>query len=138
MLRKGPQLESNVVYAASGTLDAIVARPVHALIRLDVVLVADVAKHDLWAGALGREARSGNNFATSPGASRSVPHHAVHPDLERLLTVAAALMGLRSTHGGVMAALEGGVSGAFDSSAAEAQVERAILHVTWPVCYRAC
>jgi hypothetical protein len=37
--------------------------------------------------------------------------------------------GLRSTHGGIVAALEGGGAGAFDSSAAEAQVERARPHV---------
>jgi hypothetical protein len=58
-----------------------------------------------------------------------VPLHAVDADLEWLLTVAPSLMGLRSTHGGIVAALEGGGSGAFDSSAAEAQVERAITHV---------
>src|SRR5690349_18635289 len=80
MLGKGPQLESNVVHAASGTLDAIVARPVHALIGLDVVLVADVAKHDLWARALRREARAGNNFATSPGVPPSVPFTSSTPD----------------------------------------------------------
>jgi hypothetical protein len=58
-----------------------------------------------------------------------VPLPAVDSDLEWLLTVAPSLMGLRSTHGGIVAALEGGGSGAFDSSAAEAQVERAIPHV---------
>lgn len=58
-----------------------------------------------------------------------MPHHAVDPDLEWLLTVAPSVMGARSTHGGIVAALEGGGSGAFDSSAAEAQVERALPHV---------
>ncbi len=58
-----------------------------------------------------------------------MPLPAVDADLEWLLTVAPSLMGLRSTHGGIVAALEGGGSGAFDSSAAEAQVERALPHV---------
>lgn len=51
------------------------------------------------------------------------------PDLEWLICQAPSLLGLRSTHGGIVAALEGGGSGAFDSSAAEAQVERALPHV---------
>jgi hypothetical protein len=38
-------------------------------------------------------------------------------------------MGARPTHGGIVAALEGGGAGAFDSSAAKAQVERARPHV---------
>jgi len=63
------------------------------------------------------------------GVHPRVPPPAVDDDLEWLLTVAPSLLGLRSTHGGIVAALEGGGSGAFDSSAAEAQVERAIPHV---------
>lgn len=39
------------------------------------------------------------------------------PDLDWLLTVAPSLMGASSTHGGIVAVLEGGGSGAFDSSA---------------------
>lgn len=58
-----------------------------------------------------------------------MPLPAVDADLEWLLAVCPSLLGLRSTHGGIVAALEGGGSGAFDSSAAEAQVERAIPHV---------
>lgn len=58
-----------------------------------------------------------------------MPLPPVDPDLEWLLTVAPSLLGLRSTHGGIVAALEGGGAGAFDSSAAEAQVERARPHV---------
>lgn len=58
-----------------------------------------------------------------------MPLPAVDPDLEWFLSVAPSLMGCRSTHGGIVAALEGGGSGAFDSSAAEAQVERALPHV---------
>lgn len=50
-------------------------------------------------------------------------------DLEWLLCQAPALLGLRSTHGGIVAALEGGGSGAFDSSAAESLCERALPHV---------
>lgn len=66
---------------------------------------------------------------SAAGVSPSVPLPAVDADLEWLLCTAPSLMGLRSTHGGIVAALEGGGSGAFDSSAAEAQVERAIPHV---------
>jgi hypothetical protein len=58
-----------------------------------------------------------------------VPHPAVDPDLEWLVCQALSLMGLRSTHGGSVACLEGGGSAAFDSSAAEALCERALPHV---------
>ena len=51
------------------------------------------------------------------------------PDLEWLLCQAPCLMGVRSGHGAFVAVLEGGGSGAFDSSAAEALVERARPHV---------
>jgi hypothetical protein len=51
------------------------------------------------------------------------------PDLEWLLTVMPSLMGARSGHGAIVAVLEGGGSGAFDSSGAEAVCERALPHV---------
>lgn len=47
-------------------------------------------------------------------------------DLDWLL---CTMLGLRSTHGGIVAALEGGGGGAFDSSGAEALCERARPHV---------
>jgi hypothetical protein len=55
--------------------------------------------------------------------------HHTDPDLEWLLCVCPAMLGQRSTHGAFTARLEGGGSGAFDSSAAEALVERARPHV---------
>lgn len=51
------------------------------------------------------------------------------PDLEWLLCVAPGLLGQQSGHGAIVAVLEGGGSGAFDSAAAEAVVERARPHV---------
>jgi hypothetical protein len=63
------------------------------------------------------------------GVSAGVPLPTVDPDLEWLLTVAPSQLGQRSTHSGIVAALEGGRSGAFDSSAAEALCERALPHV---------
>lgn len=56
-------------------------------------------------------------------------HPTVDPDLKWFLAVAPSFMGLRSTHGGIVAALEGGGARAFDSSASQAQVERARPHV---------
>lgn len=62
------------------------------------------------------------------GVSPCVPPPARDDDLEWLLTVAPSLLGCRSYRAGITAVLEGG-AGAYDSSAAEAHVERARSHV---------
>lgn len=59
------------------------------------------------------------------GVSPCVPPPARDDDLEWLLTVAPSLLGCRSNHAGTTAVLECGGAGAYDASAAEAQVERA-------------
>jgi hypothetical protein len=51
------------------------------------------------------------------------------PDLQWFLCVCPSLLGQRSGHAAVVAALEGGGSGAFDSTGAEALIERARPHL---------
>lgn len=71
---------------------------------------------DPWAGPFLRAQVGGGKLITDP-------------DLEWLLCVAPGLLGQQSGHGAIVAVLEGGGSGAFDSAAAEAVVERARPHV---------